>query len=174
MAWKFSSYHPFSTTPTHHSFAFPIRRGIGSLDTIFGSYTSGRHGSHREPLPPKMLYYTDQFMTILEDGFIQRPRYMDVYMPHSARVAIGQLRVSSHRLEIDAGRAAHIPREHRICRICRAEVESEEHYVCSCQSYHGIRSHYIALFSGQPTLRELMESRDQRQLGRFLLRFRDI
>ncbi|MCO5547983.1 hypothetical protein L7F22_001438 [Adiantum nelumboides] len=116
-----------------------------------------------------MLYYKDQFMTILEDGFIQRPRYMDVYMPHSARVAIGQLRVSSHRLEIEAGRASHIPREHRICRICRAEVESEEHYVCSCRAYHGIRSHYTALFLGQPTLRELMESRDQRQLGRFLL-----
>ncbi|MCO5563810.1 hypothetical protein L7F22_017459 [Adiantum nelumboides] len=91
----------------------------------------------RQPLPSKMLYYRDQFMTILEDGFIQRPRYMDVYMPHSARVAIGQLRVSSHRLEIEAGRAAHISREHRICRICRAEVESEEHYVCSCRAYHG-------------------------------------
>ncbi|MCO5569025.1 hypothetical protein L7F22_022731 [Adiantum nelumboides] len=70
----------------------------------------------RQPLPPKMQYYRDRFMTILEDGFIQRPRYMDVYMAHSARVAIGQLRVSSHRLEIEAERAAHIPREHRICR----------------------------------------------------------
>ncbi|MCO5563476.1 hypothetical protein L7F22_017118 [Adiantum nelumboides] len=27
----------------------------------------------RQPLPPKMLYYRDQFMTILEDAFIQRP-----------------------------------------------------------------------------------------------------
>ncbi|MCO5581339.1 hypothetical protein L7F22_035220 [Adiantum nelumboides] len=94
---------------------------------------------------------------------------MDVYMPHSARVAIGQLRVPSHTLEIEAGRVAHIPREHRICRICRAKVEREEHYVCNYRAYHGIRSHYTALFSGQPTLRELMESRDQRQLGRFLL-----
>ncbi|MCO5560193.1 hypothetical protein L7F22_013802 [Adiantum nelumboides] len=111
-------------------------------------------------------YYRDQFMTILQYGFIQRPRYMDVYMPHSARVAIGQLRVSSHRLEIEAGLAAHISREHRICRICRAEVESEEHYVCSCRAYHGIRSHYTALFPGQPTLRELMDA--------FFLRFRDI
>ncbi|MCO5584502.1 hypothetical protein L7F22_038430 [Adiantum nelumboides] len=124
-----------------------------------------------------MLYYRDQFMTILEDGFIQRPRYMDVYVPHTARVAIEQLRVSSHRLEIEAGRAALIPREHTTCRICRSEVESEEHYVCSCRAYHDIRSHYTALFSGQPALRELMESRDQRQLGRFLLeiqRHRDL
>ncbi|MCO5548203.1 hypothetical protein L7F22_001660 [Adiantum nelumboides] len=42
----------------------------------------------RQPLPPKMLYFKDHFMTILEDGFIQRPGYMDTYMSHSARVAI--------------------------------------------------------------------------------------
>ncbi|MCO5615014.1 hypothetical protein L7F22_069302 [Adiantum nelumboides] len=97
---------------------------------------------------------------------------MDVYMSHSARVAIGQLQVSSHNLEIEARRATHIPREHKICRICRAEVASEEYYVCSCRAYHDTRSHYSTLFSGQPTLRELMESRDQRQLvGRFQVLF---
>ena len=67
-----------------------------------------------KPLLQKMLYYRDCFMSISEDGFIQRPGYMDVYMPHSARVAIGQLRVSSHQLEIETGRAARIPRAERI------------------------------------------------------------
>lgn len=121
-----------------------------------------------QPLPPKMLYYRDRFMTILPDGFIQRPGYMDTYMPHSWRVAIGQLRVSSHRLEIETGRAAFIPRAERICRICREEVESEEHFVCRCRAYEDIRGRYGTLFTGQPSLRELMESRDQRHFGRFL------
>lgn len=94
---------------------------------------------------------------------------MDTYMPHSSRVAIGQLRVSSHRLEIETGRAAHITREARICRLCSEEVESEEHHVCRCRALEGVRTRYEALFSGQPTLRELMESRDQRQLGQFLV-----
>ncbi|MCO5582026.1 hypothetical protein L7F22_035916 [Adiantum nelumboides] len=124
----------------------------------------------RQPLPPKMLYYRDHFMTILEDGFIQRPRYMDTYMSHSAGVAIGQLRISSHRLEMEIGRAAHIPREQQICRVCAKEVESEEHYVCSCQAYQEIRSRYTVLFAGHPTLREIMETRDQSQMGRFLLK----
>ncbi|MCO5580445.1 hypothetical protein L7F22_034312 [Adiantum nelumboides] len=152
------------------------------------------------------MYYTDQFMTILKDGFIQRLRYMDVYMPHSARVGIGQLRVSSHKLEIKARRGAHIPREHMICTICRAEVKSKEHYVCSTvkptmihgattlpcfrgnlhsksswspktketRAYHDLQSYYTALFSRQPTLKELMESRDQDSLDAFFLRFRDM
>ena len=117
----------------------------------------------------KMLDYREQFLTILPDGVIQRPRYMDTYMSHSSRVAIGQLRVASHRLEIETGRHTGVPREDRICRLCREEVESEEHFVCQCRAYAEIRDRYEALFGGQPTLREVMDSRDQRQLGRFLL-----
>ena len=128
------------------------------------------------PLRRKMSHYRDHFLTILEDGFIQRPHYMDTYMPHSSRVAIGQLRVASHRLEIEAGRAHDIPMEERVCRVCREEVESEEHFVCRCRAYDDIRERYEPLFRGQPSLREIMHSRDQRQLGRYLLeaqRYRD-
>lgn len=132
-------------------------------------YIRGTWITPTQPLPPKMLYYRDEFMTLLADGFIQRPRYMDTYMPHSLRVAIGQLRVSSHRLEIETGRAAAVPRAERTCRVCREEVESEEHFVCTCRAYEGIRGRYESLFAGQPTLRQLMESRDQRQLGLFIL-----
>ena len=42
-----------------------------------------------------MAYYKDNFMNFSEDGLIQRLRYMDVYMPHGACKAIGQLLVSS-------------------------------------------------------------------------------
>ena len=52
-------------------------------------------------LEGKMLDYRDHFLTMSDDGFIQRPRYMDTYMPHSSRVAIGQLGVASHRLRIE-------------------------------------------------------------------------
>ena len=120
-------------------------------------------------LGTKMSDYRGQFLTILPNGFIQKPRYMDTHMPHSSRVAIGQLRVASHRLEIETGRHTSIPREERICRVCTEEVESEEHFVCRCRAYDQIRDRYEALFSGQPTLCEIMDSRDQRQLGRFLL-----
>lgn len=94
---------------------------------------------------------------------------MDVYLPHGTRVAIGQLRVSSHQLEIEAGRAAGIPREARICRLCRQEVECEDHFVCRCPHYTEIRARYPTLF-GRPevSLQSVMTSLDQRLLGRFL------
>ena len=66
----------------------------------------------------KMLEYREQFLTILPDGFIQRPRYMDTYMPHSSRVAIGQLRVASHRLEIETGFPIDEGHTHYIHLIC--------------------------------------------------------
>ena len=85
------------------------------------------------------------------------------------RVAIGQLRVSSHRLEIEAGRASRVPRAQRICRSCSEEIESEEHFTCRCRAYSTIRDRYTTLFSADTSLRQLMESADQRHLGQVLL-----
>ena len=121
------------------------------------------------PLDTKMAYYRDHFLMLTLDGFIQRPRYMDVYLPHGTRVDIGQLRVSSHQLEIETGRAAGIPREDRICRLCRQGVECESHFICRCPHYTEIRARYPTLF-GRPevSLHSVMTSPDQRLLGRFL------
>ena len=116
-----------------------------------------------------MLDYKDHFLTMLDDGFIERPRYMDTYMPHSSRVAIGQLKVASHRLWIETGRVDDTPQEERVCQLCREEIECEEHFICRCRAYEDIRDRYETLFRGQPTLREIMDCRDQRQLGRFIL-----
>ncbi|MCO5589434.1 hypothetical protein L7F22_043401 [Adiantum nelumboides] len=93
-----------------------------------------------DTLPPKMLYYYEHFLRFSEQGFIEIPLYMREYMPHRLRASIGQLRVSSHQLEIESGRARGIPREERICRICQTEVESEEHFVTRCPAYTELSS----------------------------------
>ena len=49
------------------------------------------------------------------------------YVLHSV---IGQLRTSSHRLEIEVGRYTRIPLEERICQLCHQGLESDEQYVC--------------------------------------------
>ena len=122
-------------------------------------------------LTTKMEYYRKSFLQLSKDGFIERPRYLDVYLPHASRVAIGQLRVSSHQLEIETGRAAQIPRLQRLCRLCHTGVEDEEHFVCTCSAYQSIREQYPSLFSTQPTLRQIMTTSDQRLLGRVILEF---
>ncbi|KAH7422262.1 hypothetical protein KP509_12G000500 [Ceratopteris richardii] len=90
-------------------------------------------------------------------------------MPQSSRVAIGQLRVASQRLEIESGRHSEVPRAEGICKLRREEVEIEEHFVCRWRSYTHIRDRYETLFRGQPILREIMDSRDHRQLRHFLI-----
>ena len=119
----------------------------------------------------KMEYYRTSFLQLSQDGFIERPRYLDVYLPHASRVAIGQLRVSSHQLEIETGRAAQIPQLQRLCCLCHTRVEDEEHFVCTCPAYQSIREQYPDLFSTQPLLRQIMATSDQRLLGRVILEF---
>lgn len=136
---------------------------------IWQLYTHRTWISPQQPLLAKMLYYRDHFLSISADGIIQRPRYLEAFLHHAPMVALGQLRVSSHRLEIEAGRASCTPREERICRLCRVEVECEEHYVCRCTAYRDIRERHPSLFSDHPTLRQLLHTADQRRLGAFLL-----
>ncbi|MCO5586104.1 hypothetical protein L7F22_040043 [Adiantum nelumboides] len=118
------------------------------------------------PLATKMAYYREHFLMLTEDKFIQRPRYMDIYLPHGMRVAIGQLRVSSHQLEIESGRAARVPREARICRLCRQEVECASHFICRCPHYVEIRSRYPILFDRpEVSLQKAMTSLDQSKVA---------
>eukprot|EP00249_Psilotum_nudum_P024953 c29331_g2_i2 orf=1-1479(+) len=131
---------------------------------LWHTYIQRTWTSPVRPLPPKMSYYYEHFLSISEQGFIETPQYMQIYMPHRLRVAIGQLRVSSHQLAIESGRAHGIPREERICQICRTEVESEEHMVIQCPAYSEIRARYTL----RPTLRQCLTDMDQRQFGRFL------
>ena len=50
-------------------------------------------------------------------GFIIRLNYLDTFLPNALMVAIRQLRLLYHQLEIENGRANGVPREERICRI---------------------------------------------------------
>ena len=82
----------------------------------------------------------------------------------------GQLRTSSHQLQIEVCRYTRLPLEERICQLCHQGVESEEHYVCHCSVFYEIRGRYHCLFKqGFGPLSKVMEYEDQRCLGLFLL-----
>lgn len=76
------------------------------------------------------------------------------------RVAIGQLKVSSHQFEIEAVKATLITRAAKICTPCQEEVESKKHCVCRCKAYCDIRERDTTIFNGDPTLRQIMKSAD--------------
>ena len=71
-------------------------------------------------------------------------------LPNTVRVVIGQLRVSSHQLEIENGRANGVLREERICRICHIEIEDEYHFTCKCPPYVKLREKYRDILGPSP------------------------
>ena len=66
-------------------------------------------------LGPKMAFYREHLLQLTEDGFVTRPTYMDTHLSHGIRCVIGQMRTSSHQLEIETGRYRGIGAEDRIC-----------------------------------------------------------
>ena len=123
-----------------------------------------------QELGTKMAFYRGNFLQVSEDGFVTRPSYMDTHLSHGLRCAIGQIRTSSHQLEIEFGRFQGIPPEDRLCKLCGTEPETELHYVCHCTVYYEIRGRFHCLFKeGFGPLDRVMKYEDQRCLGLYLL-----
>ena len=71
--------------------------------------------------------------------------YLNVVNIRKFRQALTKLRVSSHRLEIEAGRWTKpqiTPRENRLCKQCNV-LEDEFHFLFECSLYSNIRQQNI-------------------------------
>ena len=55
------------------------------------------------------------------------------------RHALSKFRISSHALEIERGRYLGMKAEERICRLCKNDIEDEEHFMINCQKLNKIR-----------------------------------
>ncbi|MCO5610314.1 hypothetical protein L7F22_064550 [Adiantum nelumboides] len=74
-------------------------------------------------------YTGSHVLQVSKDGFVTRPSYMDTRLSQGLRCAIGQIRTSSHQLEIEFGRFQGIPPEDRLYKLCGTEPETELHYI---------------------------------------------
>ena len=71
--------------------------------------------------------------------------YLNIVNIKKFRQALTKLRVSSHRLEIEAGRWTKpqiTPRENRLCKQCNL-LEDEFHFLFECTLYSNIRQQHI-------------------------------
>ena len=102
-------------------------------------------------------------------GFITQPRYLNAFLSNALRAAIGQLRISSHQLEIENGWANRVSREERLCRLCHIEIEDEYHFTCKCPTYAEIRAEYQDILGPSPTLSKLLDTPNVKRLGRYIL-----
>lgn len=62
---------------------------------------------------------------------VPSPYQQDMKIPEMHRKAFTRKCLSSHRLKIETGRWARVPREQRLCQ-CEADVQSEEHVLLQC------------------------------------------
>ena len=85
---------------------------------------------------------------------------MDIISVKKIRVALSRLRVSSHRLEVEAGRWARPVRvefENRKCLVCN-KLEDEYHFVFECQLYENLRNKYIDnYYTTRPSMFKFVE-----------------
>ena len=84
-------------------------------------------------------------------------------------MAIGQLRTSSHQLEIENGSTNIIPREETLCRLCYIEIEHEYHFTCKCPTYAKIRVKYQDILGPSPTLSKVLDTSDIKRLDSYIL-----
>jgi len=70
--------------------------------------------------------------------------YIDFIKEKRYRIALTQLRLSSHHLEIERGRYTNIERNDRKCKQCNMNlVESEFHFILVCPKFRNLRSKYL-------------------------------
>ena len=52
------------------------------------------------------------------------------------KIMISNIRISTHKLQIETGRYKNIEKEKRLCRVCNLnKVETEEHFLLECPTY---------------------------------------
>ena len=90
----------------------------------------------------------------------QYQTYLDKVSVVKYRKSLSQLRLSSHRLEIEIGRWAKpnkIPLDDRKCKLCNS-LEDECHFVLECPLYAALRKQLIdKYFWKRPSMLKLVE-----------------
>ena len=94
--------------------------------------------------------------------------YLDFVTVRKFRYALTRLRVSSHRLEIEAGRwhkPNKTPVETRKCLFCNS-LEDEFHFILECPLYQDLRQEHINRYFGVrpniPKFIELLQSENKK------------
>ena len=107
-----------------------------------------------------------QFYSVIKKDF-SFEKYLEL-PDFTLRKNIAKLRCSDHALEIEKGRHKKIPREGRLCKVCKEkEIETEDHFLTKCKFYDNLKlkhnlGHPITSFT-------FMGDTDPEKLGKYLL-----
>ena len=88
------------------------------------------------------------------------------YIDERKRILFSKFRLSSHRLKIETGRWARLPRENRLCEC--GNVQDEEHVLLVCEKTVRIRGKYDICRNEYKDIGELMENCECQKLIDFM------
>ena len=83
-----------------------------------------------------------------------------------ARIAATRLRLSSHRLRVETGRWARIPRDARVCSCGTGSVQDEQHVLLHCELSKDLRQSFPQANTAT-NIANLFRVKDTRQLVDF-------
>ena len=74
-------------------------------------------------------------------------KYLDYIKDKKYRIALTQLRTSSHKLAIETGRHRNQAINERLCTNCNLnQIESEYHFLLVCPKYRALRENYFTRY----------------------------
>ena len=79
---------------------------------------------------------------VLNPNLSVHPVYAAVNIPEYKRDSFTRLMTSSHKLRIETGRWARLPREERTCPCDGISVQDEKHVIESCELFNDLRDRY--------------------------------
>ena len=87
-------------------------------------------------------------------------------VPEYARISTTRLRLGSHRLKIESGRWARIPRNNRLC-TCKTDIQTESHVLLDCPKTLYLRNS-IPTIKNCNNLNNLFETIDTHTLATYI------
>jgi hypothetical protein len=145
----------------------PNRLRTQTSERTYKLYIQVTWTSPSRSLGPKMFFYLENFLE-LWDGIIVHPPYTYKHWMHSLRIPLVQLRIGSHRLQVETNH--HIPRSDRVYQMCHLhEPETKRHLIFRCPVYYEIRGSYYCMFRDSGgSLSTFFQYEDQRCRPLFL------
>ena len=101
-----------------------------------------------------------RFYKLFKTSFIKE-MYLETITNFYLRKDLTKFRCSDHRLEIEIGRHNNIDAIERFCKICKTEVENEEHFLRFCPSYNTLRSRYFGHVKTFLQWKEILTCKDK-------------
>ena len=119
-------------------------QGVGNINVFLSAFTQRIKDTFIQKWNERLINSSRARTYSLFSSFSYKI-YLDLLSVEKFRYALARIRVSSHRLAVEAGRwhrPNSIPLDERKCNACNV-LEDEFHFILECSLYKELRKTYI-------------------------------